>query len=317
MIGISAVYALAGLMFAAAAALTAADRAHPTRWRNAGFWALVSLSFLAGDRLGDRANGVLLLGLTVLGAARMGVGAPPTSTEAERAALSQRLGWRLYAPALAIPLLTLAGALGLPHLALAGRPLVDPKAATLVALALGALVALALSYALLRPPVVAPVQEGRRLLDQVGWAVVLPQGLASLGAVFALSGMGGAVQQLLAPVLPYVDPAGAAAVYTLGMAGLTVATGNAFAAFPVMTAGVGLPLLVHRFGGDPAVVGSMGMLAGFCGTLVSPMAANFNVVPVRLLALSDPHAVIKAQAPTAALLLIADTALLYLFAFRR
>jgi hypothetical protein len=42
-----------------------------------------------------------------------------------------------------------------------------------------------------------------------------------------------------------------------------------------------------------------GMLAGFCGTLMTPMAANFNLVPVTLLELKDPNAVIKAQIPTA------------------
>lgn len=317
MIGLPAVYALAGLMFAAAAALTAGDAGHPRRWRNAAFWGLVALEFLGGDRLGDRLNGALLLALTALAAMGLGVGAPGTTSPAEREALSARLGWRLFVPALAIPALTLAGALLLPRLVLDGRSLVDPKSATLVALALGVVVALGLAYAMLRPVPAAPAQEGRRLLDQVGWAVVLPQALAALGAVFALSGVGGAVSELLAPVLPFAGPAGAVALYTLGMAALTVATGNAFAAFPVMTAGVGLPVLVGRFHGDPAVVGSLGMLSGFCGTLVSPMAANFNVAPVRLLELSDRHAVIRAQAPTAALLLIGNTALLYLFAFRR
>lgn len=317
MIGLPAVYALAGLVFAGAAALTAGDAAHPRRLRNAAFWALVALEFLGGDRLGDRLNGALLLALTALAAAGLGVGAPPTTSTAEREALSARLGGRLFVPALAIPALTLAGALLLPRLAVGEHALVDPKSATLVALALGVLVALALAYALLRPPLDAPAQEGRRLLDQVGWAAVLPQALAALGAVFALSGVGRAVGELLAPVLPYAGAAGATALYTVGMATLTMATGNAFAAFPVMAAGVGLPVLVGRFGGDPAVVGSLGMLSGFCGTLVSPMAANFNVVPVRLLALSDRHAVIRAQAPTAALLLAANTVLLYLFAFRR
>lgn len=29
------------------------------------------------------------------------------------------------------------------------------------------------------------------------------------------------------------------------------------------------------------------MLSGFCGTLMTPMAANFNIVPAALLELSD------------------------------
>jgi uncharacterized membrane protein len=83
-----------------------------------------------------------------------------------------------------------------------------------------------------------------------------------------------------------------------------------------MTAAIGLPLVVGRFGGDPAVVGAIGMLSGFCGTLVTPMAANFNIVPVALLGLPDRYAVIKVQAPTALLLLITNTVLMALLAFR-
>jgi uncharacterized membrane protein len=92
--------------------------------------------------------------------------------------------------------------------------------------------------------------------------------------------------------------------------------GNAFAAFPVMTAGIGLPLIVHQFGGNVVIMAAVGMLSGFCGTLTTPMAANFNIVPVALLELPDQHAVIKVQIPTALLLLAANTAIMYTFVFR-
>jgi uncharacterized membrane protein len=92
--------------------------------------------------------------------------------------------------------------------------------------------------------------------------------------------------------------------------------GNAFAAFPVMTAGIGLPLIVGKFGGDPAIMSAIGMLSGFCGTLVTPMAANFNLVPAALLGLKDRYAVIKVQIPTALLVLAANTVLMYALVFR-
>jgi uncharacterized membrane protein len=101
------------------------------------------------------------------------------------------------------------------------------------------------------------------------------------------------------------------------MALFTIVMGNAFAAFPVMTAGVGLPLIVGKFGGDPVIMSAVGMLSGFCGTLMTPMAANFNIVPAAILELSDRNAVIKVQAPTGGLLLIANTALMALFVFHR
>jgi uncharacterized membrane protein len=92
--------------------------------------------------------------------------------------------------------------------------------------------------------------------------------------------------------------------------------GNAFAAFPVMTAGIGLPLIMTRFGGDVTIMAAVGMLSGFCGTLMTPMAANYNIVPAALLELPDEYAVIKAQIPTALLLLAVNTGIMYVFAFR-
>ena len=58
------------------------------------------------------------------------------------------------------------------------------------------------------------------------------------------------------------------------------------------------------------------MLSGFCGTLTTPMAANFNLVPAALLGLQDRYAVIKAQIPTALLLLLVNTVLMYALVFR-
>ena len=108
-----------------------------------------------------------------------------------------------------------------------------------------------------------------------------------------------------------------AAAIVSGLAGgLDLVGINAFAAFPVMTAGLGLPLIVGKFGGDPAIMGAIGMLSGFCGTLMTPMAANFNLVPAALLGLKDRYAVIKVQIPTALLVLAANTALMYALVFR-
>ena len=66
MITLAAVYTLAGLCFLAFAVLGARDAANPRRWGNAAFWALLALSMLAGDRLGDVGNGVLVLALVAI-----------------------------------------------------------------------------------------------------------------------------------------------------------------------------------------------------------------------------------------------------------
>jgi len=59
-------------------------------------------------------------------------------------------------------------------------------------------------------------------------------------------------------------------------------------------------------------MGALGMLSGYCGTLVTPMAANFNLVPVRLLELRDDFAVIRAQVPFAAAIWIFNVVVMYL-----
>ena len=62
---------------------------------------------------------------------------------------------------------------------------------------------------------------------------------------------------------------------------------------------------------------AIGMLSGFCGTLMTPMAANFNIVPAALLELRDEYGVIKAQVPTALLLLATNVVLMYFLVFPR
>ena len=129
--------------------------------------------------------------------------------------------------------------------------------------------------------------------------------------------MGQVIARLAADYLPLGTPLAAVAAYGVGMALFTIIMGNAFAAFPVMTAGIGLPLVVNQFGGDVVIVAAVGMLSGFCGTLMTPMAANFNIVPAALLELKDKYAVIKVQIPTGLILLLANITIMYLFAFKR
>jgi uncharacterized membrane protein len=104
--------------------------------------------------------------------------------------------------------------------------------------------------------------------------------------------------------------------FGLGMVAFTAIMGNAFAAFPVMMAGIGLPLLIQRHGASPAALGAMGMLTGYCGTLLTPMAANFNIVPAILLELRDQYGVIRMQLPTALVLLVVNLVLMSLLVFR-
>jgi uncharacterized membrane protein len=325
-IKVEAVYLLAGALFAALAVFSALDRRNLRRFLNAAFWGLFAASFLAGSHLSDFQNGLLVLALVVTGGLfRLGQGKPVTTTEAQREASAARWGARLFAPVLVIPAAALAGTIafaglkvgGTPVLAplsLAGQPLADPKQATVIATAIGVAMALAAVMAMLRPPVTAPVQEARRIMDSVGSVAILPQLLAALGAVFVLAGVGDAVARVIGAVIPIDNRYAVVAAYCIGMTAFTMVMGNAFAAFPVMTAGIGVPLILHRFGGDPAVMGAIGMLAGYCGTLMTPMASH-NIVPTALLQL-PPGAVIRAQAPTALAVLAGNIALMSLLVFR-
>ena len=313
MIGLPALYTLAGLVFGSWAVATLLDRQHTKRLLGASFWGLLAMEFLAGDALGDTGNGLLLLllvALALLGAP--GKGQAATTTIAERLASVARHGNRLFLPALIMPGVALAGTFIFPLL----PGLVDPKQVTLISLGLGALIATSVLMLWLRPPLVAPMQEGRRLAEGVGWAMILPQLLASLGALFTVAGVGEIVGALAPMAIPEGSRLAAVLAFTGGMAIFTIMMGNAFAAFPVMMGGIGLPVLVLGLGGDPVVVGAVGMLAGFCGTLLSPMAANFNIVPAALLNLPDRYAVIRAQWPTAVLLWLFNTAMIWGFAFR-
>lgn len=311
MITLDWLYALAGTMFAAFALLSALDRTNGKRFGNAGFWGLLAVSFFAGDSLGDFGNGILVLCLVGLaGFHALGRGDPPTTTEGERIDYSKTLGNKLFLPALIIPATALLGTFFLKD-----SGLIDPAQVTLISLGLGVLLAIAVCFAWLRPPALAPLQEGRRLMDSVGWAAVLPQMLAALGAVFAMAGVGEVVGGIAGQVIPDGNLFAAVAVFAVGMALFTMIMGNAFAAFPVMTAAVGLPILIQQYGGEPAIVCAIGMLAGFCGTLMTPMAANFNIVPAVLLDLKDQNGVVKAQVGTAIPLFIVNLLLIYFLAF--
>ena len=310
-------YTLAGAMFAAFALLSALDGRNPKRLGNAAFWGLMALSLLAGDLIGDFGNGLLVLGLAGLaGFGFIGRSHPPTSSDDERQDWSAKLGNRLFLPALIIPVTALLGTLIYTYTPVGDLGWIEEKRETYVFLGIGVLLAIGTIFAWLRPPAVAPLQEGRRLIDAIGWAAVLPQMLAALGVLFAAAGVGTIIGDLTGMVIPKGNVFATVLVFALGMALFTMIMGNAFAAFPVMIAAIGAPLLIQAYGGDPAVIGAVGMLAGFCGTLMTPMAANFNLVPAALLELKDQYGVIRAQIPTALPLLAVNILILYFAAFR-
>ena len=316
MITLDVVFTLAGILFAVFSILNLFDKTNPKRFGNALFWGAYGVLVLLGGKLTDFANGCLVIVLVAVGGAgALGRGSPATTSPEERRESAARWKNRLFVPALIIPALTLLAALLLKNVKVGDTPLFDPKNLSVIALGIAAFIGALLAVVLLRQPIGAPAREGRRLMDMIGWAAILPQMLAALGVVFAGVGVGDRIAELLGRVVPLDNAFAVVCIYTLGMALFTVVMGNAFAAFPVMTAAIGLPIIVGRLGGDPAIMGAVGMLSGFCGTLMTPMAANFNIVPAVLLELPDQNGVIRVQIPTALILLAGNTILMYLAVF--
>jgi len=315
-LSITHLYYLVGAILAVTALMTAADRQHTRRWSSAFFWGLYALVFLVGEQLPVAwvGAGVVVMAL-IAAAGGVGVGRPAQRSAADTLASVRRLGNKLFAPALAIPLVTMLGTLSAKYLSLGGVPLLDPKNTTLVSLGLGCLVALALACWLTQETPVQGIRESRRLTDALGWALVLPQMLGMLGLVFSDAGVGKAVAHVTTTYINMDLRFIAVLVYVVGMALFTIIMGNGFAAFPVMTGGVGVPVLVGMYHGNPAVMAAIGMLSGYCGTLLTPMAANFNIVPAALLELPDKNAVIRAQVPTALALLVCNVFLLNFMMF--
>ena len=317
MITIHWLHVFAGAVFASYALASFRNSGNPKRLGNAAFWSLVALSFWFGDSLGDVGNGILVLALVALAGARLlGPAMSQSTGNEEREALSERYGRKLFLPALIIPFTAFIGTILFDYTPLKNSGLVDAKAVTLILLGAGVIVALIVSYLWLRPPAMAAVDEGGRLADSIGWALVLPQMLAALGAVFAAAGVGTIIGHAAGSIIPQGSILLAVLLYALGMVVFTMIMGNAFAAFPVMVAAIGFPILIQQDGGRAAVIGAVGMLAGYCGTLMTPMAANFNIVPAALLELKNQYGVIKVQIATAIPLLICNILILYIAGFK-
>ncbi|GHF50605.1 DUF979 domain-containing protein [Streptomyces morookaense] len=312
---------LVGGVFLVMAAQMLADRTNPRRHGTAAFWGLLGAGFVYSTWVTDKKAPAEPLGAAVLvmaclaGFGFTGRGTARTATPAQRAADAARFGNRLFVPALTIPAVALVCAVGVKRLHAGGEPVLEKGSETILGLGIGAVVALAVAMVMLREKRISvPLHAGRSILETAGWVMLLPQLLATLGAIFSVAGVGDQVRRITTAVLPDGSVFLAVVVYCVGMFLFTVVMGNGFAAFPVMTAAVGWPVLVQQAHGSAPGVMAVGMLAGFCGTLVTPMAANYNMVPAALLELTDRYGPIKAQLPTAFILLACNIGIMSVFA---
>ncbi|MCW5582065.1 MAG: DUF979 family protein, partial [Luteimonas sp.] len=232
MITLQWIYWLAGAYLLAVAALGLRDRHNPRRATTALFWALLGAMFLAADRLPAAAVGVVVVALACLaGFGGLGRGRYEDTSTGARQAEAARLGNRLFLPALLIPGVCVLFAVVLKDVALGGVRLLGAEQTTLVALGIACVVAAVAACRLTRQSPWSAVEQSRRLIDAVGWAAILPLLLATLGGVFAASGVGDAVAELVRMAIPVDNRLVVVLAYALGMALFTMVMGNAFAAF--------------------------------------------------------------------------------------
>lgn len=315
-ISLEYIYYIAGIFLTLITVLTLKDKKNPKRITTALFWGLYALTFLFGKVIPAMYMGIIVILIAITaGFGGVGLGSYCESTENERKCSAKKLGNLLFLPALLIPIVTIIGALWLKNVKIGGLLLLDKDNVTIVSLGVACLIALIVSLLLTKQKAMQSIKESRRLIDTIGWASILPQMLAALGGLFTVAGVGGAVTKLVSGAIPVDNKFLVVVAYVLAMALFTMVMGNAFAAFPVITGGIGLPLVVHMHGGNPAVLAAIGMFSGYCGTLMTPMAANFNIVPAALLDLPDKNGVIKVQVPTALMLLVVNIFLMYFLVY--
>ena len=154
--------------------------------------------------------------------------------------------------------------------------------------------------------------DASRFLGIVGPTSMLPPLLAVLGSIFTLAGVGDVIADIVGKFIPAGNVNIGIIVYALGMMIFTMIMGNAFAAITVMTVGIGAPFVL-AYGADPVTIVMLGLTCGYCGTLLTPMAANFNIVPVAILDMKDKMGVIKVQVLPAIVMVIFQIIYMILF----
>lgn len=279
------------------------------------FWTLTGVIFMLGKVLPSAVVGGMLVVMGCLTVTKqVKIGRFEESTPEFRKAASERIGTKIFIPAVAVGLIALI-------LSFVKYNVVKDGVATPTALngaimtGVACVIALILAIVICKPKMSDTKEDTSRLLMQVGAACLLPQLLGALGSVFAEAGVGEVISNMISSVVPQGNIIIGVIIYVLGMVIFTMIMGNAFAAFTVITAGIGVPFVISQ-GGNPAIIGALGMTAGYCGTLMTPMAANFNIVPCAVLETKDPKwAVIKAQLPMALMMIVVHVILMLVIGF--
>lgn len=295
-------YIMIGLYMATTMVFTLKDKNHKTRIGTALFWGIVSAIFIFGKLLPPAVVGTLIIVIAILSALKqINIGTLKQLDTTFAQLKADKLGLKIFIPSLAIAFVAMAIAQ-------------FTKLSGTVAIGIAAVVALLLTFSFTKAKPIEYIEDSNRMFQSVGVFAILPQLLASLGALFTAAGVGDVISNIISGVIPDGNRLAGVIAYCVGMALFTAIMGNGFAAFSVITVGIGVPFVFAQ-GGDPIVCSALALTSGFCGTLLTPMAANFNMLPAVLLEMKDKNLVIKAQAPFAIALLTIHILLMYFLGF--
>lgn len=296
-------YIIIGLIFVLVGVKALRDSELKTRIFTALFWFILGFTFIVGPYVPKFITGICVVAIALLTALKqVSQSKSDNPTPEETRAAADKLGFKVFIPPVvlaitAVLVATFWKAIGANN-----------------AIGISAILALLAAYLVTKTKISNAVVDGTRLMDNVGPVGILPQVLAALGALFTAAGVGDVIAAGIETIIPDGSKFIAVAVYCIAMALFTIIMGNGFAAFSVITVGIGMPFLIMQ-GANPLWVGALGLTAGYCGTLMTPMAANFNIMPAALLETKSKYAVIKAQVPVAVTLLIIHIFLMYFLAF--
>lgn len=295
-------YIMIGLYMGITMVFTLKDKNHKTRIGTAIFWGILSAVFMFGDYIPSQIVGALVIVIAILSATKqINVGTLKQLDETFVNLKAEKLGLKIFIPSLSIAIIAMLIA-----------SFTDFSGT--VAIGISSTLTLVLTFVITKAKPKELLEDSNRMYQSMGSFVILPQLLASLGVLFTAAGVGTKISSIISGVIPTGNVLIGVTAYCVGMAVFTAIMGNAFAAFSVITVGIGLPFVFSQ-GGNPVVCSTLALTAGYCGTLLTPMAANFNMLPAALLELKDKNAVIKAQAPIAIILLVIHIVLMYTLGF--
>ena len=292
-IGLNVVWVIIGLITIYAGIKNLLDKENPSRVGTAVFWCSFGIVCGFGSWLPAKVSGVLVLIMClppIFKKVKIGKTDNPTKEHTEQQ--FKKIGMKIFVPAFSVAVCSLFFAL-------------FSNMSSMVAITIGVIVAMVLLMAFdtkQNKPAVF-LNDSERFLGITGPLSMLPQLLGCLGGVFTAAGVGDVIAQLVEKIVPKGNVNIGIIIYAIGMVLFTMIMGNAFAAITVMTVGIGAPFVL-AYGANPVVIGMLALTCGYCGTLLTPMAANFNILPVAILNMKDRWGAIKNQVLVAIFMLV-------------